>query len=105
MPSARRSRWPTSSPGSGPVPAARPLRYNPARNVEDLRNLWEEAVVRQPSLTLDGRLEAALGPEPPAGSDPPQGLPSARLRLHALPQGQQSRQSGLAPPSNRSSGI
>ena len=65
-PSARRSRWPTCSPGSGPAPA--PSRYNPARNVEDLRNLWQEAVVRQPSLALDGRHEAALGPEPAARS-------------------------------------
>ena len=52
----------------------RSSRYNPARNVEGLRNLWQEAGVRQPSLALDGRHEAALRPEPAARSRAPQGL-------------------------------
>ena len=41
---ARRSRWPTCSPGSGRAPGSScSSRYNPARDEQDLRNLWEEA--------------------------------------------------------------
>jgi hypothetical protein len=38
------------------------LRYTAARHVQGLRNLREEAGVREPSVALDGRDEAPLRP-------------------------------------------
>ena len=45
----------------------------PGRDVQDLRNLWQEAGVREQPLALDGRHEAALRPEPAARSRAAQG--------------------------------
>ena len=56
-----------------------------AADVEDLRNLRQEARVRQQPEPLDGGHEAPLQPEPPARARPDQRQGDARLRLHALP--------------------
>ena len=58
---------------TAPRPAdARGVRYTAAADVEGVRNLREEAGLRQQPEPLDGRHEAALRPEPPACSRPAQ---------------------------------
>ena len=65
------------------------FRYHPKPHVQDLLTLREEARLRQQPKPLDGRHEAAVQPEPPAGPDDARRQGDARLRLHALPQGRQ----------------
>ena len=80
-----------------------PLRVCPlafatlAADVQGLRNLRQEAGVRQQPEPLDGGDEAPLQPEPAAHPRLLGGSPHARVRLHALPQGRQGHQGGLAP--------
>ena len=69
------------------------LSYTGGRYVESLRDLREETELRPQPEPLDGRHEAPLQPEPPAGARDPQGQGDSRLRLHALPQGRQGHQS------------
>src|SRR6186997_2300489 len=73
------------------------FRYTPQPHVQDLLTLREEARLRQQPEPLDGRHQAPLQPEPPAGPDDARGQGDARLRVHALPQGRQSHQGDLAP--------
>src|SRR5204863_5362816 len=70
-------------------------RYTAARHEQGLRNLRQAARLRAPPLALDGRDEAPVRPESPAGPDPPQGLADARLRVHPLPEERPGHQSRL----------
>ena len=58
-------------------------------DVQGLRHLREEAVLREQPEPLDGGHSASLQPEPAEGPPPPRGEGDPRLRLHALPQGRQ----------------
>ena len=64
-------------------------------DVEGLLSLREEAHVRAQPLSLDGRHEAALRPESPAGPRARGRRRPARVRLHALPEERQGHQGGL----------
>jgi len=67
-----------------------------ARHAEGLPLLCQGPVVREQPQPLDGRDEAPLRAEPPAGSDRRWRDASPRLRLHPVPEGRQSRQSALS---------
>ena len=94
-PCARRSRWPTCSPGCGPAPASELAATLPPAMSKICAICGKKPGVREPPLALDGRDEAPVRPEPPARPDAPQRLAAARLRLHPLPQGRQGHQSRL----------
>ena len=72
-PCAPASRWPICSRTCAPRAAryvrsaGRGSRYTPQPHVQDLLTLREEARLRQQPEPLDGRHQAPLQPEPPAG--------------------------------------
>jgi SAM-dependent methyltransferase len=72
-------------------------------HVQGLRRLREEAVLREQPEPLDGGDEAPLQPEPPARPRPARREADARLRLHALPQGRQGRESSVTNEGNPAS--
>src|SRR5262245_39920356 len=71
------------------------LQLHSAADVEGLRHLREETVVRAQPEPLDGGHEAPLQPEPAARPPAPPGQGDPRVRLHALPQSGQSSESRL----------
>src|SRR5437764_3731468 len=71
------------------------IRLHWPADVEGLLSLREEAHVRAQPLSLDGRHEASLRPESPAGPRPRGRRRPARVRLHALPEERQGQQGGL----------
>src|SRR5215510_714945 len=65
-----------------------------------MRDLREETVLRPQPEPLDGGHEAALQPQPPARTRPARRQGDARVRLHALPQGQQGSEGRLGSPAD-----
>src|SRR5438034_10384728 len=65
-------------------------------DVQGLRGLRKEALVRAQPEPLDGGDEAAVRAEPPARPRPPRRQSAARLRLHPLPQGRQGAEGSVA---------
>ena len=70
-----------------------PLLLDSAADVQGLRHLRQEAVVREQPEPLHGGDPPTLQPEPPEGAHPPERRCQARLRLHPVPQGRQSPKS------------
>src|SRR4029079_18611837 len=70
--------------------------YTARRHVEGLRDLQQEARVREQPEPLDGRHQAALQPEPAAHPHPSERLAHPGIRLHPLPEERPRAESGLA---------
>jgi 6,7-dimethyl-8-ribityllumazine synthase len=79
------------------------LQLHSAADVQGLRDLREETVLRPQPEPFDGGDEAALQPEPPARARPARRQGDARERVHALPQGQQGPKGRLATSIRRAS--
>ena len=83
--------------------------YSP-RDVKGLSHLCKGPVVREQPQPLDGRHQASLRSQSPAGPDRRRRYAAPRLRVHALPEGRQGHQGSLSaavprpPPAQPSSG-
>ena len=74
------------------------FRYTAAADVEGLRNLREEARVREPPEPFDGGHEAPLRPEPPARPRAPGGKARGRTSARAASRPAKSRRPSSARP-------